>query len=38
LGGWVFDFRSELGAATGVAETFTETAGEVAAASVVEAS
>jgi hypothetical protein len=36
LVGWVFDFSSELGAATDVAGTFTETIGEVAAASVVE--
>jgi hypothetical protein len=36
LGGWVFDFLLELEAATGVAEAFTETVGEVAAASVVE--
>jgi hypothetical protein len=36
LGRWVFDFRSELGAATGVVGIFAETTGEVAAASVVE--
>jgi hypothetical protein len=36
LGGWVFDFRLELGAVIGVAGTFMETVGEVTAASVVE--
>jgi hypothetical protein len=36
LGGWVFDFLLELGAATGIAGAFTETVGEVTAASVVE--
>jgi hypothetical protein len=35
LGGWVFDIRLELGAVTGVAGTFTEAVGEVAATSVV---
>jgi hypothetical protein len=32
LGGWVFNFRSEEGVATGVAEIFTAIAGEVATA------
>jgi hypothetical protein len=36
LGGWVFDFLLELGAASGVAGAFTEVVEEVAAASVVE--
>jgi hypothetical protein len=36
LGGWVFNFRLDLGAAIGVAGTFMETVGEVAGASVVE--
>jgi hypothetical protein len=36
LGGWVFDFLPELGAASEVAGASTEAAGEVAAASVVE--
>jgi hypothetical protein len=36
LGGWAFDFISELGATTELAGTFTETVGEVAAASAVE--
>jgi hypothetical protein len=36
LVGWVFDFRSEAGAATGDVGIFTAIAGEVAAASVVE--
>jgi hypothetical protein len=36
LGGWVFDFLLELGAASGVAGAFTEAIGEVAATSVVE--
>jgi hypothetical protein len=36
LGGWVFDFRLELGPVTGVAEIFTMTVGEVATASLVE--
>jgi ubiquinone biosynthesis protein UbiJ len=36
LGGWVFDFLPELGAASEVAEPFTKAIGEVAAASVVE--
>jgi hypothetical protein len=36
LGGWVFDFLLELGAASGVAGAFLEAVGGVAAASVVE--
>jgi hypothetical protein len=36
LGGWVFDFLLELGAAWGVVRAFREAVGEVAAASVVE--
>jgi hypothetical protein len=36
LGGWVFDFLLGLGAALEVARAFTEAAGEVTAASVVE--
>jgi hypothetical protein len=36
FGGWVFDFKLILGAATGVTGTFMETVGEVGAASVVE--
>jgi hypothetical protein len=36
LGGWVFDFLPELGAAPQVVGAFTEAVGEVAAASVVE--
>jgi hypothetical protein len=36
LGGWVFDFLLELGAASGVAGAFTEDIREVATASVVE--
>jgi hypothetical protein len=36
LGGWVFEFLPELGAATGIAGAFMETVREVAAASVVE--
>jgi hypothetical protein len=36
LGGWVFNFKSEAGVATGVVEIFTAIAGEVAAASMVE--
>jgi hypothetical protein len=36
LGGWVFDFLLELGAASEVVGAFTAVVGEVAAASVVE--
>jgi hypothetical protein len=36
LGGWVFDFLLELGAALEVTWAFTEAVSEVAAASVVE--
>jgi hypothetical protein len=36
LGGWVFEFLPELGAATSIAGAFMETVREVAAASVVE--
>jgi hypothetical protein len=36
LGGWVFDFLPELGAASDVAGAIAEAAGEVAAASVIE--
>jgi hypothetical protein len=36
LGGWVFDFSSELGTASKVVRASTEAAGEVTAASVVD--
>jgi hypothetical protein len=36
LGGWVFEFWLELGAAAGVAVAFMETVGEFTTASVVE--
>jgi hypothetical protein len=36
LGGWVFDFLPELGAASEVVRAFMEAVGEVATASVVE--
>jgi hypothetical protein len=36
LGGWVFDFLPELGAALEIVEAFTDVVGEVVAASVVE--
>jgi hypothetical protein len=36
LGGWVFDFLQELGAASEVVGAFTKAAGEVAAASAID--